>query len=100
MTFNIRIGHHFNANLYFYVEHDCVIGDFVNFPPAVRCNGNVVIQDHADTGMDAILKQGRPGALPPNDRARRGGRMDSMVTKNVPPSVTVVGNPAHPLVKD
>lgn len=59
-----------------------------------------VIQDHADTGMDAILKQGRPGALPPNDRARRAGRMDSMVTKNVPPSVTVVGNPAHPLVKD
>src|SRR5690606_1583819 len=29
MTSNIRIGKHFHANLYSYVEHDCVIGDFV-----------------------------------------------------------------------
>ena len=29
LTSNIRIGKHFHANLYSYVEHDCVIGDFV-----------------------------------------------------------------------
>ena len=29
LTSNIRIGQHFHANLYSYVAHDCVIGDFV-----------------------------------------------------------------------
>ena len=32
-TSNIRIGDHFHANLYSYVEHDCVIGDYVTFAP-------------------------------------------------------------------
>jgi acetyltransferase-like isoleucine patch superfamily enzyme len=50
LTSNIRIGRCFHANLYSYVEHDCVIGDFVTFAPAVRCNGNVVIEDHAYIG--------------------------------------------------
>ena len=31
ITANIRIGRHFHANLYSYVEHDCRIGDFVTF---------------------------------------------------------------------
>jgi acetyltransferase-like isoleucine patch superfamily enzyme len=43
LTSNIRIGRHFHANLYSYVEHDCLIGDFVTFAPGVKCNGNVVI---------------------------------------------------------
>jgi len=46
LTSNIRIGAHFQANLYSYVEHDCVIGDFVTFAPRVACNGNVHIGDH------------------------------------------------------
>lgn len=40
-------GRHFHANLYSYVEHDCVIGDFVTFAPGVKCNGNVVVEDYA-----------------------------------------------------
>ena len=46
ITSNIRIGRHFHANIYSYVEHDCVIGDFVTFAPGVKCNGNIVIEDH------------------------------------------------------
>jgi acetyltransferase-like isoleucine patch superfamily enzyme len=42
---NIRIGRHFHANLYSYVEHDCVIGDYVTFAPGVKCNGNVWCRD-------------------------------------------------------
>ena len=34
LTSNIRIGRAFHANFYSYVEHDCVIGDFVTFAPA------------------------------------------------------------------
>ena len=33
---NVQIGWHFHANLYYYVEHDCIIGDFVTFAPGVK----------------------------------------------------------------
>ena len=98
LTSNIRIGSHFHANLYSYVAHDCRIGDYVTFAPAVRCNGNIVIEDHAYIGTGAVIKQGQP------DRPLVIGRgavvgMGAVVTKNVPPCVTVVGNPARPLVR-
>lgn len=98
LTSNIRIGRHFHANLYSYVAHDCVIGDFVTFAPAVRCNGNVVIEDHAYIGTGAILRQGTPGAPLVIGRSAVVG-MGAVVTKSVPPGVTVVGNPARPLSK-
>lgn len=98
LTSNIRIGRHFHANLYSYVEHDCVIGDYVTFAPGVKCNGNVVIEDHAYIGAGAVLKQGLPGAPLVIGRGAVVG-MGAVVTKSVPPGVTVVGNPARPLVK-
>ena len=96
LTSNITIGKHFHANVYSYVEHDCVIGDFVTFAPAVRCNGNVVIEDHAYIGTGAILRQGKPGAPLVIGRGAVVG-MGAVVTKSVPPGVTVVGNPARVL---
>jgi sugar O-acyltransferase (sialic acid O-acetyltransferase NeuD family) len=96
ITSNVRIGRHFHANLYSCVEHDCQIGDFVTFAPGVRCNGNVVIADHAYLGAGCILRQGRPGApLEIGEGAVIG--MGAVVTKSVPPGVTVVGNPAVPM---
>lgn len=98
LTSNIRIGRHFHANLYSYVEHDCIIGDFVTFAPGVHCNGNVTIEDHAYIGAGAILRQGRPGQPLVIGRGAVVG-MGAVVTRSVPPGVTVVGNPARPLVK-
>lgn len=98
LTSNIRIGRHFHANLYSYVEHDCVIGDFVTFAPAVKCNGNIVIEDHAYIGAGAVIKQGKPGQPLVIGRGAVIG-MGSVVTKDVAPGVTVVGNPAQPLLK-
>lgn len=98
LTSNIRIGRHFHANLYSYVEHDCIIGDFVTFAPGVKCNGNVVIEDHAYIGAGAVIKQGRPGAPLVIGHGAVVG-MGAVVTKSVPPNVTVVGNPARVLVK-
>jgi sugar O-acyltransferase (sialic acid O-acetyltransferase NeuD family) len=94
LTSNIRIGAHFHANLYSYVEHDCVIGDFVTFAPGVKCNGNVHIEDHAYIGAGAVIKQGKPGAPLVIGRGAMVG-MGAVVTKDVPASATVVGNPAR-----
>ncbi|MDR8278811.1 acetyltransferase, partial [Acinetobacter baumannii] len=47
LTSNIKIGKFFHANIYSYVAHDCVIGDYVTFAPGAKCNGNIHIEDHA-----------------------------------------------------
>lgn len=96
LTSNIRIGRHFHANLYSYVEHDCVIGDFVTFAPGVQCNGNVVIEDFAYVGAGAMIRQGKPGQPVVIGRSAVVG-MGAVVTKSVPPGTTVVGNPARPM---
>jgi len=93
ITSNVTIGSSFHANLYSYVGHDCVIGDFVTFAPGVKCNGNVVIEDHVYVGAGAVIRPGRAGRpLKIGEAAIIG--MGSVVTKDVPPGVTVFGNPA------
>lgn len=93
ITANAKIGRFFHANIYSYVAHDCIIGDFVTFAPSVHCNGAVVIEDHAYIGTGAIIKQGTP------DRPIIIGKgavvgMGAVVTKSVAAGTTVVGNPA------
>ena len=97
ITSNVEIGKCFHANIYSYVAHDCVIGDFVTFAPRVMCNGNVIIEDHAYIGTGAIIKQGEPG----NPLVIGAGSvvgMGAVVTKNVPRGTVVVGNPARPKI--
>lgn len=89
VTSNVRIGRHFHLNLYSYVEHDCVIGDFVTFAPSVRCNGNVQIGDGAYIGSGAVIRQG----LKVGADATIG--MGAVVTRNVPAGETWIGNPAR-----
>ena len=91
---NVIIGKCFHANLYSYVEHDCVIGDYVTFAPGVKCNGNIHIQDHAYIGAGAIIKQGTPDQPLIIGKGAIVG-MGAVVTKSVPAGVTVVGNPAR-----
>jgi sugar O-acyltransferase (sialic acid O-acetyltransferase NeuD family) len=93
ITSNVRIGSSFHANLYSYVGHDCVIGDFVTFAPGVKCNGNVVIESFAYLGAGAIVRPGRTGKpLRIGEGAIIG--IGAIVTKDVPSGVTVFGNPA------
>jgi len=99
LTSNITIGQHFHCNIYSYVAHDCVIGDYVTFAPGVMCNGNVHIEDHAYIGTGAVIKQGLPSAPLVIGRGAVVG-MGAVVNKSVPAGVTVVGNPARPLIKN
>jgi sugar O-acyltransferase (sialic acid O-acetyltransferase NeuD family) len=99
ITSNVSIGRCFHANLYSYVEHDCRIGDYVTFAPAVHCNGNVHVGDHAYVGTGAFLRQGTP-KKPLVIGAGAIIGMGAVVIKDVPEGVTVVGNPARPLIKD
>lgn len=98
LTSNIKIGKSFHANIYSYVAHDCVIGDYVTFAPAVKCNGNVVIKDNAYIGTGAIIKQGKPGKpIIIGEGATVG--MGAVVTKSVAAGSVVIGNPAKPLAR-
>jgi len=99
LTSNIKIGKSFHANLYSYVAHDCIIGDYVTFAPAVKCNGNITIEDHVYIGTGAIIKQGKlnkPLVIGKGATIGAG----AVVTKNVPAGMTVFGNPAIELTKE
>ncbi len=96
VTSDTQIGALFQANIYSYVAHDCRVGDGVTLAPAAKVNGNVEIGDDAYIGTGAILRPGQPGK-----RLKIGAGavigMGAVVTKDVAPGVTVVGNPAKPL---
>ena len=94
LTSNLSIGKFFHCNIYSYVAHGCVVGDFVTLAPGVMLNGNVRVEDHAYIGTGAIIKQGTPqNPLVIGKGAVVG--MGAVVTKDVEPYTTVIGNPAR-----
>jgi len=96
VTADARIGRHFHCNIYSYVAHDCVVGDFVTLAPCVAINGNTVVEDDVYIGTGAVLRQGVPGKPLRIGRGATIG-MGAVVTRDVAPGVTVIGNPARPM---
>lgn len=88
-----RIGKHFHGNIYSYVAHDCVIGDYVTFAPRVNCNGAVRIGDGVYVGTGAFLRQG----ITIGEGATIG--MGAVVTADVRPHAVMMGNPARERVQ-
>jgi sugar O-acyltransferase (sialic acid O-acetyltransferase NeuD family) len=94
VTVNATIGRFFHLNIYSYVAHDCIVGDFVTFAPNVCCNGRVTIEDHVYVGTGAVIRPGDARNLRIGEGAVVG--MGAVVTRDVEPYTTVVGNPARP----
>jgi sugar O-acyltransferase (sialic acid O-acetyltransferase NeuD family) len=94
VTADARIGKSFQCNIYSYVAHDCVIGDYVTFAPRVSCNGNVHIGDRAYIGTASIIVPGTAGEpMTIGEGAVVGA--GAVVTKPVEPYTVVVGAPAR-----
>lgn len=89
VTANSRIGRHCIVNLFSYIAHDCVVGDFVTLSPHVCINGNVHIGDGVFIGTGAIIANGEPGKpLIIGDGAFIG--MGALVSKDVPAGARVL----------
>lgn len=98
VTSDAKIGKAFHCNIYSYVAHDCIVGDFVTFAPRVSLNGRIKVEDGVYVGSDATFLPGRA------DRFLRIGQgaiigAGAVVTKDVESFTTVVGAPAKPLEK-
>ena len=70
------------------ITHDCIIGDFVEISPSVNLLGRVEISNYVHIGSGAIIlpdiKIGKNSII----------GAGSVVTKDVPDNVVVVGTPA------
>ena len=95
---NVKTGCFFHANVYSYLAHDCLIGDYVTFAPKVACGGGVLVEDFAYLGAGAIVRQGSPERPIIIGKGAVVG-MGAVVTKSVAPYTVVVGNPAKLLTK-
>jgi len=85
-----RIGDDNLFMAYTHVAHDCVIGDHVIMANAASLGGHVQVQDWAILGGFSIVHQFcRIGA-------HSFSAMGSVVTKDVPPYLTIGGHPAQP----
>ncbi|MDX5385793.1 MAG: acetyltransferase [Marinobacter sp.] len=73
------------------VEHDCVLGEFAHVSPNSVLAGGVQVGALAWVGGCAAVRQ----LIEVGEGAVIG--MGAVVTKDVPPGVTVVGNPARVL---
>lgn len=70
------------------IEHDCVIGDFAHISPNATLAGGVTIGKLVWVGASSSVRQ----LIEVGEAAVIG--MGAVVTKAVPPGLTVAGNPA------
>ncbi len=93
ITADATIGKSFHANIYSYITHDCVIGDYVTLAPRVSINGRVHIADNVYIGTGATILPGKPDTpIMIREGAIIGAH--ALITKDVPAHATMVGAPA------
>lgn len=88
LTTSITLGDFCILNLHTTVGHDVCIGNFVSIMPSVNLGGGVILEDDTYIGTNATIL--------PFIRVGKGAVVGAgaVVTKDVPPGVTVKGIPA------
>lgn len=88
---NTTIGHRTWLMKHVHVGHDAIVGDDCELAPGVVVGGHCEIGDRVKIGINACLKPG----VTVGDETRIGA--GAVVVHNVPPGITVAGNPARPI---
>lgn len=75
------------------VGHDCEIQDFVSIMPGASISGDTILEEQCLIGANATVIQGV--------KVGKGAIIGAgaVVTKDVPPGVTVIGNPGRFMAK-
>lgn len=93
ITADSEIGIGFHCNIYSYIAHDCVVGDYVTLAPRVSVNGRVVIEDDVYLGTGATILPGKENEPLIIGKGSVVGA-HALVTQNVAAYTTVIGTPA------
>lgn len=91
---SVVLGKNVTINCQSIIGHDCKIGENTFISSMVTVGGNCEINRNSYVGIGAQIKNG----LTVGSEAIIG--MGSIVHKNVPDSIIVMGNPARPILKN
>lgn len=95
VTSDAEIGKAFHCNIYSYVAHDCIVGDYVTFAPRVSLNGRIKVEDGVYIGTNATFLPGEVNRFLTVGAGAIIGA-GAVVTKDVEPGTVMIGMPAKP----